>query len=83
MKRDYILFQVILIVVGLTFYSCSVETESLSTEQAYDELKLPEDRTVCKSDQSSRPHVFGVLPSIITRLSLPVLSMRLLNISVY
>ena len=43
MKRDYILFQVILIVVGLTFYSCSVETESLSTEQAYDELKLPEE----------------------------------------
>ena len=43
MKRNYILFQVILIIAGLTFYSCSVETKSLSTEQAYAELKLPEE----------------------------------------
>lgn len=42
MKRNCILFQVILIIAGLTFYSCSVETKSLSTEQAYAELKLPE-----------------------------------------
>lgn len=43
MKRNCILFQVILIIAGLTFYSCSVETKSLSTEQAYAELKLPEE----------------------------------------
>ena len=43
MKRNYILFQVLLIIAGLTFYSCSVETKSLSTEQAYAELKLPEE----------------------------------------
>lgn len=43
MKRNYILFQVILIIAGLIFYSCSVETKSLSTEQAYAKLKLPED----------------------------------------
>lgn len=43
MKRNYILFQILLIVAGLTFYSCSVETKSLSTEQAYAELKLPEE----------------------------------------
>lgn len=43
MKRNCILFQVILIITGLTFYSCSVETKSLSTEQAYAELKLPEE----------------------------------------
>lgn len=43
MKRNYILFQVILIIAGLIFYSCSVETDSLSTEQAYAKLKLPED----------------------------------------
>lgn len=42
MKRNHILLQVILIVAGLTFYSCSAATESLSTEQAYAELKLPE-----------------------------------------
>ena len=42
MKRNYILFQVILIIAGLIFYSCSVETKSLSTEQAYAKLKLPE-----------------------------------------
>lgn len=41
MKRNYILFQVILIVVGLIFCSCSVEKKSLSIEQAYTELKLP------------------------------------------
>lgn len=39
----YILFQILLIIAGLTFYSCSVETKSLSTEQAYAELKLPEE----------------------------------------
>lgn len=43
MKRNYILFQILLIIAGLTFYSCSVETNSLSTEQAYAELKLPEE----------------------------------------
>lgn len=43
MKRNCILFQVILIIAGLTFNSCSVETKSLSTEQAYAELKLPEE----------------------------------------
>lgn len=43
MKRNYILFQVILIVVGLTFCSCNVENKSLSIEQAYAELKLPEE----------------------------------------
>lgn len=43
MKRNYILFQVILIVVGLTFYSCNVENKSLSIEQAYAELKLPDE----------------------------------------
>lgn len=43
MKRNCILFQVLLIIAGLTFYSCSVETKSLSTEQAYAELKLPEE----------------------------------------
>lgn len=43
MKRNYILFQILLIIAGLTFYSCSVETKSLSTEQAYAELKLPEE----------------------------------------
>lgn len=43
MKRNYILFQVLLIIAGLTFYSCSVETKSLSTEQAYAELKLLEE----------------------------------------
>lgn len=43
MKRNYILFQILLIITGLTFYSCSVETKSLSTEQAYAELKLPEE----------------------------------------
>lgn len=43
MKQNYILFQVILIIVGLTFYSCSVETKSLSTEEAYANLKLPEE----------------------------------------
>ena len=43
MKRSYILFQVILIVVGLTFCSCYVENKSLSIEQAYAELKLPEE----------------------------------------
>lgn len=43
MKRNYILFQVILIIAGLIFYSCSVETKSLSTEQAYAKLKLPKD----------------------------------------
>ena len=43
MKRYYILFQVILTIAGLTFHSCSVETKSLSTEQAYAELKLPEE----------------------------------------
>lgn len=43
MKRNHILLQVILIVAGLTFYSCSTATESLSTEQAYTELKLPEE----------------------------------------
>lgn len=43
MKRNYILFQVILTIAGLTFHSCSVETKSLSTEQAYAELKLPEE----------------------------------------
>lgn len=43
MKRICILFQVILIIAGLTFNSCSVETKSLSTEQAYAELKLPEE----------------------------------------
>lgn len=43
MKRNYILFQVILIIAGLIFYSCSVETKSLSTEQAYTKLKLPEE----------------------------------------
>ena len=43
MKRNYILFQVLLIIAGLIFYSCSVETKSLSTEQAYAELKLPEE----------------------------------------
>ena len=43
MKRNYILFQVLPIIAGLTFYSCSVETKSLSTEQAYAELKLPEE----------------------------------------
>lgn len=43
MKRNCILFQILLIIAGLTFYSCSVETKSLSTEQAYAELKLPEE----------------------------------------
>lgn len=43
MKRNYILFQILLIIAGLTSYSCSVETKSLSTEQAYAELKLPEE----------------------------------------
>lgn len=43
MKRNYILFQILLIIAGLTFYSCSVETKSLSTVQAYAELKLPEE----------------------------------------
>lgn len=43
MRRNYIIFQVILFVVGLTFYSCSVDTKSLSSEQAYAELKLPEE----------------------------------------
>lgn len=43
MKRNYILFQVILIIAGQSFYSCSVETKSLSTEQAYANLKLPEE----------------------------------------
>lgn len=43
MKRNYILFQILLIIAGLTFYSCSVETKSLSTERAYAELKLPEE----------------------------------------
>lgn len=43
MKRNYVLFQILLIIAGLTFYSCSVETKSLSTEQAYAELKLPEE----------------------------------------
>lgn len=43
MKRNYILFQILLIIAGLTFYSCCVETKSLSTEQAYAELKLPEE----------------------------------------
>lgn len=43
MKRNYILFQIILIIAGITFYSCSVETKSLSTGQAYAELKLPEE----------------------------------------
>ena len=43
MKRNYILFQVILIVVGLTFCSCNVENKSLSIEQAYAELKLPDE----------------------------------------
>lgn len=32
MKWNYILFQVFLILVGLTFYSCSIETELLSIE---------------------------------------------------
>lgn len=43
MKRNYILFQVILIVVGLTFYISNVESKSLPTAQAYAELKLPEE----------------------------------------
>lgn len=43
MKRNYILFQVILIIVGLTFYICSVESKSLPTAQAYAKLKLPEE----------------------------------------
>lgn len=43
MKRNYILFQVILIVVGLTFYISNVESKSLPTAQAYDKLKLPEE----------------------------------------
>lgn len=42
MKRNYILFQVILIITGLTFSSCSVDSKSLSTAQAYAGLKLPE-----------------------------------------
>lgn len=42
MKRNYILFQVILIIAGLTFSICSVESKSLSTAQAYAGLKLPE-----------------------------------------
>lgn len=63
MKRNYILFQVILIIAGLTFYSCSVGPKSLSTGQAYAELKCRKDPTVCKSMQLSRPHGFGGLPS--------------------
>lgn len=43
MKRSYILLQAILIIAGLIFYSCSAERESLSTEQAYAGLELPED----------------------------------------
>ncbi|MEJ8769660.1 S41 family peptidase [Prevotella sp. HCN-7019] len=42
MKRNYILFQVILIIAGLTFFSCPVNSKSLSTAQAYAGLKLPE-----------------------------------------
>lgn len=42
MKLHYIIFQIILIIAGLTFYSCGVETESLSTKRAHTELKLPE-----------------------------------------
>lgn len=83
MKRNCILFQVILIIAGLTFYSCSVETKSLSTEQAYAELKLPEEPDSLQIHAMSRPHGFGGLPSITIQLLLPVLSMRMLNISVY
>lgn len=43
MKRSYILLQAILIIAGLIFYSCSAERESLSTEQAYAGLELPEE----------------------------------------
>lgn len=43
MRRNNILFQVILIIVGVIFCSCSVETEYILTEQAYVELKLPEE----------------------------------------
>lgn len=43
MKRNYILFQVILIVVGLFSCSYNVEKKSLSIEQAYTKLKLPQE----------------------------------------
>lgn len=43
MKRSYILLQAILIIAGLIIYSCSAERESLSTEQAYAGLELPEE----------------------------------------
>lgn len=42
MKRNYILFLVILIFIGVTFCSCNIEKKSLSVEQVYTELKLPE-----------------------------------------
>lgn len=43
MKRSYILLAAILIIAGLIIYSCSAERESLSTEQAYAGLELPEE----------------------------------------
>lgn len=43
MKCSYILLQAILIIAGLIIYSCSADRESLSTEQAYAGLELPEE----------------------------------------
>ena len=82
MKRNYILFQVILIVVGLTFCSCNVENKSLSIEQAYAELKLPEEPDSLQIQSIAQvSRIWGVAkyhhPAFASR------SMRMQNISVY
>lgn len=43
MKRNFLLFQVIFVIVNLTFLSCSEKVVSQSIEQAYAKLKLPEE----------------------------------------
>ena len=83
MKRNYILCQVILIVVELTFCSCNVEKNHFQLSRHIPNSNFRKNLKVCKYNQLFRSHVFGGLPNITTRLSLPVLSMRMQNIFVY